>query len=153
VTTVTSIVLAVVTVLVVFFVVRAIWRRARRREDEPLRRIERRAQEAIQSIEAGGDLREVIQRCYMQMLQAVSEYRLIDREQSMTPHEFELLLEHRGLSIEAVRDLTALFERVRYGAEQPGRREEREAIASLSAIVSACQRSSPRSRKSEPASS
>ena len=146
VTTVASLILATATVILVFAIVWIIWRRARRKEDEPLRRIEIQAREAIDSLEAGGDLREVILRCYMQMIIALRDYRLINREQNMTPHEFEQLLERRGLPNEPVRQLTELFERVRYGAHSPGRQEESVAIASLSAIVSACQRSAFRVR-------
>ncbi len=139
VTTVASIILASLVVLIVFLVVMVIWRRTRRMYYQPRRRIAQQAQAAIDSIEAGGDLREVIQRCYQQMLVALSQYRLINREQYMTPHEFEELLERHGMPREPVRQLTDLFERVRYGEEKPGRQEERAAIASLSAIVSACQ--------------
>lgn len=146
VTTVTTIILATATVIAVAAIVYTIWRRTRKKEDEPLRRIEQQAQEAIDLLEAGGDLRDVILRCYLQMIIALRDYRMIDRERDMTPHEFEQLLEKRGLPKEPVRQLTELFEHVRYGAYNPGRDEERAAIASLSAIVSACQRYAARPR-------
>ena len=59
----------------------------------------------------------------------------------MTPHEFERILQERGLPRGPVHDLTQLFEQVRYGGYNPGRQEERVAVSSLSAIVTACQRS------------
>jgi hypothetical protein len=74
------------------------------------------------------------------MLQAVEEYKNIRRDRDMTPHEFELALERRGLPREPIHQLTELFEQVRYGGQVPGRAEERLAVSSLSAIVSACQR-------------
>jgi hypothetical protein len=121
-----------------------VWRRSRRKEETPLFRIEREARSAIQSIEAGGDLREVIVRCYLQMIDALREYRAINRDQAMTPQEFQHLLENKGMPGEPVRNLTNLFERVRYGAHSPGEQEERVAIDSLSAIIRACERTSKR---------
>lgn len=138
--TAASLVLATVVVLMLAGVVYFIWRRSRIREGAPLYRIETRAREAILSIEAGGDLSEVIQRCYLQMVEAIRETMSIYRSRDMTPHEFELVLEQRGLPREPVHQLTLLFEQVRYGGVRPGRADERAAIASLTAIVNACQR-------------
>jgi hypothetical protein len=117
-----------------------VWRRTRRKEELPLEKIERRAQDAIDELAAGGDLREVIQRCYFRMIDALHEYRNIDRERDVTPHEFELILQRHGLPPDPVHQLTDLFERVRYGAHRPGRQDEQLAVSSLSAIVAACQR-------------
>lgn len=144
VTTLTSLVLAVATVALVSFAVFIIWRRRHKKEDAPLRKIEMEAQEAIDSLDAGGDLREVIQRCYLQMVVAMREYRMIQRNQDVTPHEFEQVLARQGLPFEPVHELTDLFERVRYGGYQPGRPEEMVAKSSLSAIISACKRISTR---------
>jgi hypothetical protein len=140
VTTVTSLVLAVVLVALVSTAVYLIWKRTRKKDDTPMQRIEMEARQAIQSIEAGGDLREVIQRCYMQMVVALRDYRMITRNQDMTPHEFEQALMRKGLPDDAVHKLTELFEQVRYGAYNPGHEEEHAAISSLTAIVNACQR-------------
>jgi Domain of unknown function (DUF4129) len=65
----------------------------------------------------------------------LSEQRGIQRQTAMTPREFELYLGQIGLKIEHIRQLTRLFERVRYGAGPPGEREEQEAVACLTAIV------------------
>jgi hypothetical protein len=78
------------------------------------------------------------------MIIVLRDYRLIHRDQDMTPHEFEQMLEHHGLPREPIRQLTELFERVRYGAYSPDRSEEHIAISSLSAIVRACQSSTSR---------
>ncbi len=141
VTTLTTAVIAIVITLIILAVVYGLWRRARnQRSTEPLKQVEREAQAAIDAIGAGGDLREVIMRCYFQMIEALKEYRGIHRSYDMTPHEFELTLQKRGLPAESVHQLTGLFEQVRYGMTKPGRQDEATAIASLSAIVSACQK-------------
>lgn len=140
VTTATTIGLALILALALGAVLLGLWRR-RRSEEKPLRAIQEQAQAALDAIQLGGDLREVIMRCYLQMSEALRQYRNIQREQDMTPHEFEAYLERRGLPREPVRQLTLLFEQVRYGDLTPGRQDERAAISSLSAIVSACQRS------------
>ncbi len=144
--TAASLALAGVTAALIGGAVFLIWRRGRRKEHTPLERIQREARSAINSIEAGGDLRDTILRCYLQMIEALREYRSIDRDQAMTPHEFQRLLEGKGLPGEPVRELTDLFERVRYGAHTPGRQEEHAAVASLSSIISACERTSKRTR-------
>lgn len=140
VTTLTSLVLAIGLALLVAGFIFMVWQRSRQRPLQPLHLVEKEAQAAIDAIQAGGDLRDVIMRCYYQMLTALSEYRNISRERDMTPHEFEVFLQQRGLPSTPVHQLTVLFEQVRYGMHNPGRQDERAAIASLSAIVSACQR-------------
>lgn len=140
VTTVTSLTLAVVITAIVVVLVFTIWRRTRQKKEEPLQQIERQAQDALDALAAGGNLREVIQRCYFQMIEALQKYRNIQRDRDVTPHEFELLLQRRGLPPEPVHQLTVLFEQVRYGAHNPGQQDERLAINSLSAIVTACRR-------------
>ncbi len=139
-TTVTTIVLAVFITLVIVVGVYAIWRRSHRPTLTPLQRVEQEAQAAIDAINAGGDLRDAILRCYYQMVAALQQYRNIQRGQDVTPHEFEVYLTQHGLPKDPVHQLTQLFEQVRYGGRDPGRREERVAVDSLNAIVSACQR-------------
>jgi len=148
VTTFTTIAVAVVVSLLVIGVFYAIWRRSKERARlrEPLKKVERQAQAALNAIRAGGDLGEAIVRCYIQMMDALKEYRGISRDQDMTPHEFELFLDRQGVPVEPVHQLTSLFEEVRYSTFKPGRNDEATAIASLSAIVSACQRAAERRR-------
>lgn len=102
--------------------------------------IAEQAQAALSALESGQSLKDTIQKCYREMSQILQVEQGIARGPSMTPTEFEQLLAQRGLPKNAVRDLTRLFEEVRYGAHQPGSREEQLAIASLNAIVSACRR-------------
>jgi hypothetical protein len=139
VTTVTTLVLAAAITAIVLVTALVIWRRSRK-QSQPMARVRREAQAALDAIQAGGDLRDVIIRCYFQMVQAVGEYRNIRRSEDMTPHEFERILSSRGVPASPVHDLTQVFEQVRYGAYRPGRQDERTAVASLSAIVSACER-------------
>lgn len=56
----------------------------------------------------------------------------------MTPGEFALRLEQSGLPGDAVRRLTRLFERVRYGNQKAGLKDTNEAVACLTAILQYC---------------
>jgi hypothetical protein len=56
----------------------------------------------------------------------------------MTPREFEARLATAGLREDHIQRLTRLFEAVRYGTQSPGKREEREAVDCLTAIVRFC---------------
>jgi hypothetical protein len=102
--------------------------------------IAEQAQAAISALESGQNLKDTIQKCYREMSRVLQEEQGIQRGPSMTPTEFESQLAQRGLPQSAIRNLTRLFEDVRYGAHQPGSREEQLAISSLSAIVAACRR-------------
>ena len=114
-----------------------IWRR-RRREASPLEELGQGAQQAIEALRAGVDLKNVVMQCYLDMSRALGEHRGIWREQDMTPREFERRLRATGLAEDHVRQLTRLFEAVRYGAKDCGPEEERLAISCLAAIVEAC---------------
>lgn len=140
VTTLVIVVIALIVTAVVAFVIYTFWKRTREKAFEPIRRVQKEAQAALDAIETGGDLREAVIRCYIQMIDAIKEYRGIYRERDMTPHEFEQYLAKRGLPREPVHQLTQLFEQVRYGAQNPGRKEQNTAVSSLSAIITACQK-------------
>jgi hypothetical protein len=112
------------------------WRRLRAQES-PLARLADEAQLALADLQSGSDLKDTVLRCYREMSQILSEQRGIARPRDMTPREFEQQLAAAGLRDEHIRQLTRLFERVRYGARQAGEREEREAVACLSAIARA----------------
>jgi hypothetical protein len=113
-----------------------LWRHAPRQED-PLTMLAEEAQEALEELRAGGDLKDTVMRCYVEMSGILSSRRGLVRDTSMTPREFEQRLAAAGLRDEHIRELTLLFERVRYGAKHPGEREEHEAMACLTAIVQA----------------
>ena len=99
-----------------------------------------KAEDALASLRAGANLRDVIIRCYAEMTETVYRERGISRDGSMTPREFERVLETRGLPSEAVRRLTRVFEEVRYGGAAPGPESETDALALLEEIASACRR-------------
>ena len=93
------------------------------------------AEKARQALLAGGDLRDVILRCYQQMSQALQQDQEIAREAFMTTGEFERLLAARGVPHAPVHQLTQLFEAVRYGHWQPNPDDEQRALHSLGAIL------------------
>jgi hypothetical protein len=117
----------------------ALWLMLRRKPPEPpLKRIALQAQAALEAIQAGGDLRNIVIRCYAEMSRVLNDTLNIQRAAHMTPREFEAALEGRGLPPQPVRTLTRLFEEARYGTAAPGEPEERQALDSLAAIVAAC---------------
>ncbi len=107
-------------------------------EDRPLERIAEEAQVAVNAIEAGGDLRDIVIRCYVEMSRVLSEKRGLNREKYMTPHEFEAILTGKGIPNQPVEQLTRVFEAVRYGNLTPGKKEELKALDCLTAILEAC---------------
>ena len=113
------------------------WQRSRPRQAGPLQRLAHEAEQALAQLDTGGDLTETIMRCYAQMGQVLGRQRGLHRHQAMTPREFEQHLAAAGLHDEHIGRLTRLFERFRYSAGRIGEREEREAVACLTAIVQA----------------
>lgn len=93
------------------------------------------AENARLALLAGGDLRDVILRCYQQMSRALRQEREIEREAYMTTGEFERLLTTKGIPYDPVHQLTQLFEAVRYGGWQPNSLDEQRALRSLDAIL------------------
>jgi len=126
--------------LLIGIATRLLSRRARRPAG-PLEQLAQEAEEAIGQLRAGSDLKNTVIRCYAEMARVLAERRGIRRQRSMTTREFEEHLRDLNLPDEPVRRLTRLFEDVRYGTMTPGEREEQQAIASLTAIVEACQSS------------
>jgi len=115
-----------------------VWRRLRlRRMADPVERLARQAKSALDSLRIGVDLENVVVRCYVEMARILNEQQGIERQRHMTAREFETRLEEAGFPGEPVRQLTRLFEQVRYGAKVLGTQEERQAVACLTAIVEA----------------
>lgn len=112
--------------------------RYRPRQAPPLIDLADQAEDAVDAIRAGADLRDTILLCYYRMSQTLQEQRGIWREMAMTPREFETYLARSGIPGEHVRRLTRLFEKVRYGAKAIGEEDERQALSSLGAIVEYC---------------
>ena len=122
--------IATLVVVVAFYL-----RRRFQRKSRPLEQLAHEAQEAIDALQAGADLKNTVIRCYHEMSLILFEQRGMKRTEAMTPREFERDLEDSGLPGEQVRALTRLFEMVRYGAKIPDEGEEKIAIDSLSSIV------------------
>jgi hypothetical protein len=136
--------IAGVTVAVVGFVAASIFGilwfalRMRHSDADAIVRVAREAQEALQTIQAGGDLRNTIIQCYRRMVMAVKDERGIQRDAAMTPREFTLILTGKGLPPSPVQNLTRLFEDARYGNITGGMRQQLEAVAALEEIIDAC---------------
>jgi hypothetical protein len=116
---------------------RFVWQQRPQERAGPVERVVQEAQHAVEQLRRGRDLKDTIMHCYHEMNLVLSEQRGIRRQTAMTPREFELYLGQIGLKTDHIRQLTRLFEQVRYGATTPGEREEREAVACLTAIVEA----------------
>jgi type II secretory pathway pseudopilin PulG len=96
------------------------------------------AEDAVDALQAGMNLRNVIIRCYLQMTHAIQEEQGIERNDTMTAREFEGWLEQKGFPSVPVRQLTSLFEKVRYSKQQTSNDDERLAIDSLNEIIRFC---------------
>jgi uncharacterized membrane protein YhaH (DUF805 family) len=109
-----------------------------RRRNESIAAIEfinQEAQAALREIRSGAAPHDVILRCYYEMNKELSERKGIQRKEGMTPREFENRLIELGFPEEPVKQLTRLFELVRYGAKSPGQDFENQAVNCLSAII------------------
>lgn len=132
-----SLVVALVIVIILVLAVWLIWR-SRRREESAVERIALEVQTALDDLNAGADFRNVVVRCYSEMVQALKKEKNIQRSGNLTPREFEDALDSLGFPIKPVHELTRLFETVRYGRKEITKREELMAVDSLSAILDAC---------------
>ncbi len=132
-----SFVLAALVLVLVASVGWSVWRNRIERQ-RPIQKLAKDAQEALDALKTGADFRNTVIRCYHDMSEAVRAQRGIQREYTMTPREFESRLMSRGMPESAVRQLTRLFEAVRYGALEPSDLDVDHAVTSLSAIVEAC---------------
>lgn len=130
----------IITILIIGLVLGILWLLWRfffapKRRSEPLQLLTNEAQQALNDIQAGHDLKDAIKRCYFEMSRILSQQRHLQRPQGMTPREFEQFLAESGLQTEHIKRLTRLFETVRYSNTPPNRRAELEAVDCLSAIV------------------
>jgi hypothetical protein len=96
------------------------------------------AERAWNALRSGEETRDAIARCYERMTTALAEEQGIERPGSMTAREFEELLGSLGLPRGPVRELTGLFEAVRYGGRASTADEAARAIACLGSIVASC---------------
>lgn len=96
------------------------------------------AQNAIEALNTGSDLRITVMHCYREMTRIVKQQKGIERETAMTAREFEDYLISSGLPKEAVQTLSRLFEQVRYGGTLENPHQEALALSCLKDIVNAC---------------
>lgn len=96
------------------------------------------AEGAMDALQAGMDLRNVIIRCYLQMTHAIQEEQGLERNDTMTAREFEGWLEQKGFPTKPVRQLTSLFEKVRYSKQPTSNDDEKVAVDSLNEIIQFC---------------
>jgi hypothetical protein len=133
-----NIILDVAILIVIAILIWYVYRRFIYKPPSTTDQLKAEVEGAIDDIEAGADLRNVIISCYADMSKILNERRGIQRQQAMTPREFELELQEIGLPHASIQRLTRLFEEVRYGNAELGRTAEQEAIHCLSAIAEAC---------------
>jgi hypothetical protein len=119
--------------LLAFTVVKR-WPSSKSIEDELLQE----AEQALNALKAGADLRNVILRCYFQMTRSLQEEQGIERDYTMTVQEFERWLGNLGFPSIPLRQLTSLFEKVRYGKQQTSNNDEQIAMDSLNEIIQFC---------------
>jgi len=112
--------------------------RRRSSSDDPLQHLAQDALDAVEDLQAGTNLRDIVMRSYYKMACVAVEMRGIRRSSDMTPQEFEQFLKDAGLPNEPLGQLTRLFEDVRYGAKIPSEKDERQAVRCLTAIAEAC---------------
>lgn len=105
---------------------------------ESVHKLARIARASLRDLTSGRDSTDVILNCYFRMSDVVAERRNLNRGTAMTPHEFATRLEQAGLPGEAVKQLTRLFEAVRYGGQRSSPVMVNEAVACLTAILQYC---------------
>lgn len=97
------------------------------------------ARAALNGLSDGIKSKNAIVRCYLEMNRVVEEKRGLVREAAMTPGEFASRLGALGLPLDAVHGLTEVFERVRYGGQEAGAKDIKEAKRCLTGILKACE--------------
>ena len=106
--------------------------------NSPLQHLAQEALDAVEELQAGTDLKNIVIRSYYKMACIAGKLHNVRRSSDMTAQEFEQLLIDAGLPKEPLRQLTRLFEDVRYGTKVPSEKEERQAVRCLTAIAEAC---------------
>jgi len=96
--------------------------------------LSKKANETIEELNMGTEFREIITKCYFEMNQILQKQRGVKRKTGMTPREFQHRLIDLGFPVEAVTQLTRLFEKVRYGTLKPDEIQQEEAVDCLKAI-------------------
>jgi hypothetical protein len=90
---------------------------------------------ALDAIDRGVELENVIFRTYHQLCTSSSERFGLSRHRSMTPTEYEKVLGRSGLPASPLARLTRLFEKARYGSVSLDADDEKEAVSALKLIL------------------
>lgn len=93
------------------------------------------ARQALNDIEAGDRLENVVLRAYYQLCVSSWRRRGVSRAQHQTAREYRGDLRSAGIPAESLDRLTALFEKARYGSSALDAEDERKAIDALRAIL------------------
>jgi hypothetical protein len=127
---------SILTVVIIFTGIQVFQRLPK--TENPLDDLAKEAQNAIEALNLGGDLRITVINCYREMTRIVKQQKGIERETTMTVREFEDYLVGSGLPKEAIQTLSRLFEQVRYGGALADAHQEELALSCLTDIVNAC---------------
>jgi hypothetical protein len=113
-----------------------IWRLFRPKSDAQTM-VVKNIKRALSDLDSGLEFDDVIIACYSKMCRGLKQYRQIQRHKAMTPREFETHLSNAGISSVHIKQLTLLFEGVRYGAKPTDKLLEQKARKYLQAILQA----------------
>lgn len=113
-----------------------LWRFFRPKPD-PHAVVVRRVRQALSGLESGRAFKDVVIACYAQMCRELQETQGIERPQALTPREFEGYLAEAGIGSVHIRQLTLLFEGVRYSERPSDPLMEQQAVQALRAITEA----------------
>jgi hypothetical protein len=117
----------------------AFWKEMNAADAEPsFKKVAGIARSSLRDLSSGRDSTDVIINCYFRMSDVVADKRNLNRGAAMTPNEFAGRLEQAGLPGDAVRRLTRLFEKVRYGGHRSDSTSVNEAVACLTTILHYC---------------
>jgi hypothetical protein len=117
----------------------AAWKEMKVSDAQPaFKKIADIARSSLREISSGRDSTDVIINCYLRMSDVVANKRNLNRSVAMTPNEFAGRLEQAGFPGDAVRRLTRLFEKVRYGGYRTDSNAVNEAVACLTTILHYC---------------
>lgn len=90
---------------------------------------------ALDALDRGVGLENVIFRAYQQLCTTSSDRLGVRRHPDMTPTEYERVLAKTGIPSSPLASLTRLFEKARYGSVALGDDDEQEAVAALRLIL------------------